>query len=110
VIGVSKRCCPVCQHLLHLLGNGKEGQFVIKNSHQSVTACTLPLWLPADYVDSMNKHFGGQLRRELVELFCSKEGGRSRSQSTGSHTQSLDGTMANFHRSLSEADYPEAGY
>ena len=42
--------------------------FIIKGSHTCISACTLPTWLPADIVDSMNQEFGSMLREELVTL------------------------------------------
>jgi len=59
---VSKHCCPTCRHLLSLLAKGN-APFVIRGSHNTVTACTLPTWLPKQIMDSMNDTSGGQLRR-----------------------------------------------
>ena len=42
--------------------------FIIKDSHTCISACTLPTWLPADIVNSMNQEFGSVLREELVTL------------------------------------------
>ena len=64
--------------------------FVVSGSHNTVTACTLPTWLPGDIVDSMNEFFGAQLRRELVEVMTRSELMRGRAQSTGSQRLSLD--------------------
>ena len=72
IVGISKRCCPTCQQLLLLLGTGK-APFVIRGSHSTVTACTLPTWLPAHVVDSMNNIFGDRLRWELLNLIESSE-------------------------------------
>jgi len=91
IIGISKRCCPTCQQLLLLLGTGKV-PFVVRGSHSTVTACTLPTWLPAHVVDSMNNIFGDRLRRELLNLIESSELLRKRAQSTGSQRLSSDST------------------
>lgn len=91
IIGVSKRCCPPCQYLLSLLST-KGLPFIVRGSHNTVTACTLPGWLPMDIVDSMNKYFGDQLRRELVTLMDSSSFMRMRAQSNGSHRLSSDST------------------
>lgn len=45
-----------------------------------------------DIVDSMNKYFGDQLRRELVTLMDSSSFMRMRAQSNGSHRLSSDST------------------
>ena len=89
VIGVSKRCCPTCHSLLSLLANDRERPFLVKGSHSTVTACTLPPWLPSDVVDDMNQIFGGHLGRELVKIYESPST-RSRSLSTGSQRLSSD--------------------
>jgi hypothetical protein len=64
--------------------------FLVRGSHNTVTACSLPTWLPADIVDAMNKYFGSLLRQELVKLMGSSELFRSRTQSTGSQRLSVD--------------------
>ena len=84
-------CCPTCQQLLLLLGTGK-ALFVIRGSHSTVTACTLPTWLPAHVVDSMNNIFGDQLRWELLNLIESSELLWKCAQSTGSQRLSSDST------------------
>ena len=89
VIGVSKRCCPTCRTLLYLLAKDEEQPFLVKGTHSTVTACTLPPWLPSDVVDRMNQIFGGQLREELIKIFKSPLT-RSRSLSTGSRRISSD--------------------
>lgn len=90
VIGVSKLCCPTCQHLLSLLRVASGRPFTTRGSHNSVSACTLPTWLPGDIVDRMNMFFGGQLRRELIELITNPNLSRKRAQSTGSQRLSSD--------------------
>ncbi|KJA17468.1 hypothetical protein HYPSUDRAFT_57717 [Hypholoma sublateritium FD-334 SS-4] len=46
----------------------RRGGVIARDSHNSVTACTLPTWLPGNIVDSMNQHFGGLLRQKLVDM------------------------------------------
>jgi hypothetical protein len=78
----------VCQYLLEILGKGNP--FVVRGSHGTVTPCTLPTWLPESIVDSMNKHFGGLLRREIIDLMGNDNIWRERAPSTGSERISSD--------------------
>lgn len=76
VIGVSKRCCPVCAHLLNLLSTShhdpdRREHFIIKGTHNSITGCSMPTWLPADILKNMNDRFALELRNELL-LFMSE--------------------------------------
>lgn len=71
VIGVSKRCCPVCEYLLSRFLIGPEGsrkEFIVKGSHTNVTGCDLPPWLPMDIVDDIIQVFGEKLRDALMKL------------------------------------------
>lgn len=69
IIGISERsCCPTCQHLLSLLSKQRDRPLIVTGSHNALTPCTMPTWLPGHIVDSMNQFFGAQLRRELVEI------------------------------------------
>ena len=58
----------------------------------------LPIWLPGDIVDSMNKAFWGWLRQELVDLISNPDLLQNCSNSNGSHRLSSDSTeqLANF--------------
>lgn len=81
VIGVSKRCCPVCAHLLNLLSTShhdpdRREHFIIKGTHNSITGCSMPTWLPADILKNMNDRFALELRDELL-LFMSTTPGPS---------------------------------
>ena len=98
IIGISKQSCPVCLKLLSLLIGLK---FIVRGSHNTITPCSLPAWLPSHVVDSMNEFFGGQLRRELLELMDRTEVIRTRKDSTGSHRLSADINMLNGHINLS---------
>lgn len=104
VIGISKQSCPVCSQLLTLLRGYNATLFLIRGSHNTVTPCTLPAWFPSDIVDSMNQFFGGELRRELVELMDRSPIIRKRKESTGSHRLSSDNNNGenDTHVDLSE--------
>lgn len=93
VVAVSKRCCPTCRHLLSLLPISSQQPYLVKGYHSTVTACTLPPWLPADIVDSMNQFFGEELRKALVKLM-NESPLRSRSASTGSQRISIESIMS----------------
>jgi hypothetical protein len=88
VIGVSKRCCPVCRRFLAYLSlDGKPNtSIVVSGFHNTISSCTLPEWTPEFLVDRMNITFGQLLRKELAklsrEVILQKY--RSRRQSTGS--------------------------
>jgi hypothetical protein len=64
--------------------------FIVRGSHNTVTPCTLPNWLPGHIVDSMNMHFGNRLRGELIDLMNRTGFLRRRTQSTGSGRLSSD--------------------
>ena len=84
IIGISKLCCPVCHHLLSCLFTGGE-PFIVRGHHNTIMGCTLPPWLPDHIVNSMNIHFGDQLRWELVEFLHHSDLFQNHAQSTGSH-------------------------
>ena len=86
MIGVSKRCCPACYHLLSLLRNEspKPRPFIVRAVHKKVSGCTMPIWLAKRIAKDMNKKFGGLLRAELINLMDVSEGYRKRCSSSGS--------------------------
>ena len=88
-IGVSKRCCPVCAHLLTILKTREGMPYIITGKHSKVTACSLPRSLSKDFIDNMISEFGMQLRKELVLLMQGAEG-RSRTHSLDSRHLSID--------------------
>jgi hypothetical protein len=92
VIGVSKRCCPVCKQLLSILTTGK--LFIVRGSHTNISPCTLPTWLPKNYIDTMNSMFGSQLRGELCELINRKSVVRNQRPSLESQRLSVDSTRS----------------
>lgn len=63
--------------------------FVIKGSHSTITACSLPTWVPENIVKQMNRYFGGRLMRELAALRGRPDLLRNRTQSTGSRGASI---------------------
>lgn len=86
VVGISKRCCPVCEHLLcdiPLPAINKMEPFIIKGSHTTITPCALPASLPLPALENMVTFFGTQLRRVLGDLAISNAVVRARSLSTG---------------------------
>ncbi|KAF8905270.1 hypothetical protein CPB84DRAFT_1845067 [Gymnopilus junonius] len=66
VIGVSKRCCPVCHKLIKHFVDVRGNEFETRDSHNTVTSCALPDWLPDNIIDLMNTFFGGWLRKEII--------------------------------------------
>ena len=94
VIGVSKRYCPVCFRFLGKLASWAKCQpFIVRGSHSTITACTLPPWTPSEIVDEMIQHYAALLRNDLIQLKRSTEASsnkpgylRNHSASTGSTT------------------------
>lgn len=63
LLGISKRCCPVCAFLIrHLDG------FVIRGAHKTISPCSLPSWLPDDDMKVMINEFAERLRKALDNL------------------------------------------
>ncbi|KDR67659.1 hypothetical protein GALMADRAFT_231839 [Galerina marginata CBS 339.88] len=97
VIGVSKRCCPVCYHFLALLTEDGQEPFITRGSHSIITPCTLPPWTPSPVVDSMIKTFGTILRRDLIAL-KDRESFSAPTTTSGSDTPSIDNTELDGER------------
>lgn len=91
IIGISRRCCLTCQQLLVELG--ASDAFIVRGSHSTVSACTLPTWLPENVVNRMNTVFGQRLRKELVTLLTLPELIWNRAESTGLQRLSLDSVL-----------------
>ena len=112
VIGVSKRCCPVCHHLLPLLAHGRDddppNDFLVEKIHRTVTPTTLPIWLSKHVVEDMNKKFGAQLRAEMVKLMNASEGYRKRNSSTGSGGPSSYDSYKGRHLAINSPTYDDA--
>ena len=100
---MSKLCCPVCYHLLKLL-KGTKDPFIVRGAHGTVSACTLPPWIPEQVVDLMNMHFGDLLRKELGKLMAQTVH-RNRTRSTGSERLSLDSTRSESVQDMPNPDY-----
>ena len=87
IIGISKPSCPVCLEVLSTLSNS----FIFRGSHNTISKCTLPTWLPIDVIDSVAKTFGAQLREDLVRLVGRRDiPTLCRPKSSQSETLSLD--------------------
>ena len=102
VIGVSKRCCPICSQFLVELSDWVCGKpILVHGGHSSITPCTLPPWTPPEVVNKMIKHFGHMLREDLLMLRkqmldSSRQGFlRRRSDSTGSTILGTCGPVKN---------------
>src|SRR5947209_14074215 len=73
VIGVSKRCCPVCARLLTILSESAwykdlATPFKFRASHGNISGCSLPPWLPTEIHKRMVKEFGEELKQCLEKL------------------------------------------
>ena len=67
LLGISKRCCPVCAYLIQHLGG-----IVIWGGQKTVTACSLPLWLPETDMQVMIEEFAKRLRKALDNLLLTE--------------------------------------
>ncbi|KAF8237201.1 hypothetical protein L208DRAFT_557306, partial [Tricholoma matsutake] len=107
ILGVSKRCCPVCSHLLSVALPPHIADlipFVIKGSHTTITPCSLPDCLPRPILKDMVEVFGEQLRVVLDNLASTNAAVRRRSLSTG--TQRISPTPS--EPSEDESEPPHA--
>ena len=64
--------------------------FLTTASHSTITACTLPEWLPADIIKAMTVEFGRRLRGDLVRLQQRTEVLRRRTSSIDTRRISVD--------------------
>jgi hypothetical protein len=105
---VSKRSCPVCASLLKLLNDSKdcEANFVVSDEHYNITPCTLPKWLPGNYVHAMVVEFSRKLRVELTDL---RKASNSPAQGHGRTKSSDTGRMSMDSNESQEADWPDKG-
>ncbi|EDR12804.1 uncharacterized protein LACBIDRAFT_323546 [Laccaria bicolor S238N-H82] len=75
VIGVSKRCCPICNQYLSILRQGSDSPpFLVRGNHGRISACTLPPSTPDHVVDLMNRIYGGYLLTDM-NTFMNKVNG-----------------------------------
>ena len=93
MIGVSKRCCPACAHLLQILETRDGKPFIVSRVHPRITSCTLPPELPKTIVKQMVMEFAGRLRKELVRLLQTNKVVSGRIRSTDSRRLSLGGGL-----------------
>ena len=63
LLGISKRCCPVCTFLIQHLGG-----FVMRGAHKSFSLCSLPPWLSDDDIRAILDEFSRRLRKILDNL------------------------------------------
>ncbi|KAF8876127.1 hypothetical protein CPB84DRAFT_1853051 [Gymnopilus junonius] len=61
-----KMLLPVCHKLIKHFVDVGGNEFKTRGSHNTVTSCALPDWLPDNIIDSMNTFFGGWLRKEII--------------------------------------------
>jgi hypothetical protein len=106
-MGVSKRCCPVCAFLLHLLNKHYNTKFVISDEHTNITSCALPEWIPGDIVSKMVVEFSRRLRRELTKLQSRTSEPRGRAGTSDTARASLDSIRAE-HGGIVEEEAAEA--
>ena len=91
MLGVSKRCCPVCARLLSLLKPNQENTiFLTTGNHTTISACMLPECLPQEIIDQMVMEFGVRLRKELVNLQKTTEVRRNRTRSNDTRRISME--------------------
>jgi hypothetical protein len=91
VLGISKPSCPVCFEVLMTPG-WLSKQFIFRGSHNTISKCTLPIWLPDEVIVSVAKKFGAQLKDDLVRLVKRGESEilPSRPKTAQSDTLSID--------------------
>jgi hypothetical protein len=77
-------------YLLRLLKTFDGHPFIFMGKHSTITACSLPEWLPEDILAKMIEEFGGRLRCELVKLKQHTEIVKNRTLSTDSGQISID--------------------
>ena len=85
IIGVSKPCCPVCSSVLSLLsGHDDHDDFLARGMHNTITACTLPMWTPPELRNKIIKINADALKQELITLVQREHVQRLRRGSVGS--------------------------
>ena len=91
---MSKRCCPTCSVLLECFATEGENPktLLVNGFHSTVTACSLPEWLPDKDVDYMDERFM-LLRKGLVDLLRRSELSLDRVSSIDSEG-SIDGRVS----------------
>jgi hypothetical protein len=94
IIGISKPCCPVCSSVLSLLSGHDDhdghDDFLARGMHNTITACTLPMWTPPELRDKIIKINADALKQELIILVQREHVQRLRRGSVGSQGFDLD--------------------
>jgi len=85
VIGVSKRCCPVCTVLLRILFRQQQPMST-PGSHNTIYSCSLPLYLHVDVIQEMVDIFGTHLRGLLRKVTVQKVSDRRTSGDSAGFT------------------------
>lgn len=83
IVGVTKRCCPVCWILLLHLRKQSVGNLWIPKSHHTVYPCALPPWLSPEIMTFMLSFFMGVLMR-MLDQFVAEASPRMRTNSARS--------------------------
>jgi hypothetical protein len=99
-MGVSKPCCPVCTEILA----GTANPFFFRSSHEVLTACTLPNWVPASIALAAVDYYKVRLRIALDELVTSQTLPRNRFNSIQSDAISL-GSVDSDDAHVSSTDF-----
>ena len=106
---MSKRCCPVCAFLLHLLNIHCGTKFVVSDEHSNISACSLPEWLPGNIVRLMVEEFSRRLREELNKLTANNNL-RGRVGTSDTARISIDSLRSEFEPTFDEVDIEEVLY
>ena len=90
MIGVSKRCCPVCSCILtHLSKQNDTRPLRILGLHGTVYPCTLPPGLPSDIAEDVVDALESMLSNALFEVYrLDKKHNRTNSSRSHSSTDS----------------------
>jgi hypothetical protein len=93
--------------MLDLLETHDKKKFLTTGGHSTITACTLPEWLPANIINEMVIEFGKKLRNELVKLHQrGNEVLRRRASSNDTRRISLD-SVESKNESVNLDDFEE---
>ncbi|KJA16146.1 hypothetical protein HYPSUDRAFT_58393 [Hypholoma sublateritium FD-334 SS-4] len=82
---------PMLAGVNKTLQGGAPKKFLVRGSHDCVTACTLPPWTALPYLKAMNEYWGKILRNDLLQLMAvDSSRRRDRSKTTGSMARASD--------------------
>jgi hypothetical protein len=71
--------------------------FIFRSSHEVLSSCTLPNWVPESVAADAIHYYKHQLRTALIELMSSPTVGRNRTKSAQSERLSLDSLEEDIH-------------